>query len=670
MKNSKSKSILTLLVSLSLTLLIIITIFNSLTLYQQYQRYSQTVSSEAVLRKCYSLFQVVRHYGFERGRVNVVLNFKGPSERIQPSIDFLRQHRTDGDHKLKDTLKSLQTLPGYESLPVIEQITKTQEEIDRLRERYEAQFLLPFQDRDSELDDLWFQKMSQQIRQISFLIFAIKQQTGWSKGQKPLSETAYLLSKLRDHAGPVASYLKAASFNIQSLTDGRIEEIRNRKDVAEEYLSKLIFIASEILTRDSLAAVRDFRHQYFEVFYPLAQRYMETVLAGRPNPQLEKNYLDVGVKVLEQLNSIGIALEQACTTVSKEVIAEQLRYLLIGIIVSIIIFLIIFYSIYLLYRRMYLRVIDSARKMDQLTHGNLGIDIKPSGISDEIGLIEKGLQKFKENLQTIIQSNEQLKKEIEERIKAETEREYLEAQLRQKHKMEAVGYIAGGVAHNFNNDLSIILGSIELAELKGPKFSEMSALLEKAKKAVYHSRDLIKKIMAYSQKEIQQKAPVQLSSIIEHAVGFLQSTQPATVNFIQEIHPESTSAIIFGDPLQLHDVLVDLCENSIQAMAGEGDLKISLEKADIHSKDIPAQYSAKPGPFLKLSVGDTGHGMSREMLDKIFDPFFTTKGLHEGAGMGLATVQGIVSQHGGMITVSSVPRQGSIFELYFPIQIG
>ena len=255
----------------------------------------------------------------------------------------------------------------------------------------------------------------------------------------------------------------------------------------------------------------------------------------------------------------------------------------------------------------------------------------------------------------------------EEQVQAEAINKDLEKELRQKHKMEAVGYMAGGMAHNFNNDLSIILGNVELSQMKQAPNSEAIPLLENAKIAVRHSRDLVKKIITYSRRGTQVKVPIQLSSIIDETLSLIRSTLPSSVNLQQIISPESSSVVIDADATQIQEVLVNLCNNAVHAMDEKGVLKISLEPVELTQKDIPAQYEQTPGRYAKLSVQDTGAGMPSEMLDKIFDPFFTTKEDYEGAGMGLATVQGVVVQHGGLIKVNSVPDQGTVFDLYFPI---
>lgn len=247
-----------------------------------------------------------------------------------------------------------------------------------------------------------------------------------------------------------------------------------------------------------------------------------------------------------------------------------------------------------------------------------------------------------------------------------TDRKETEEQLRQKHKMEAVGYMAGGMAHNFNNNLGIILGNVELSQLKvqDPKVKE---LLKNAKTAVLRSRDLVSQIITYSRKGIQNKAPMQLQSIVDETITLLSSTLPATINMQKIVSPDCDSSFIHADASQIQEILVNLCNNAVQAMDEKGNLKISMEPVELSQSDISAQYDGEPGRYAKLSVQDYGCGIQVEILDKIFDPFFTTKEEHEGAGMGLATVQGIVAQHEGMIKVNSIPDQGTVFNLYFPL---
>ncbi|MDY0191523.1 MAG: CHASE domain-containing protein [Desulfuromonas sp.] len=259
-----------------------------------------------------------------------------------------------------------------------------------------------------------------------------------------------------------------------------------------------------------------------------------------------------------------------------------------------------------------------------------------------------------------------VKRDISEKIIAEQEHNHLEAQLRQKHKMEAVGYMAGGMAHNFNNNLSIILGNIELAQLKMSGHIEVLSLLHNAKTAVRRSRDLVKQIITYSRQNKLNRETIQLADIISETITLLRATLPTTVELKRVDSHASTSAFILADASQIQEILINLCNNAVQAMHEIGILTIGLDLVQITKKDIPAQYPCQPGQYVQLRIEDTGCGIPATMVDKIFDPFFTTKQKHEGAGMGLATVQGIVVQHNGLIKVDSIPEHGTTFSLYFP----
>ncbi|MCK5784169.1 MAG: response regulator, partial [Desulfobacterales bacterium] len=261
-----------------------------------------------------------------------------------------------------------------------------------------------------------------------------------------------------------------------------------------------------------------------------------------------------------------------------------------------------------------------------------------------------------------------VKHDITDKIKAEEQRQELEIQLRQKFKMEAIGLMAGGMAHNFNNNLAIILGNIELLLLKKSTDEiRLRARLSDMKIAAIRSRDLIQNILIYSRQGTHDKFLVQLTLMITETLKLLQATIPSTVKIEQRIHPDNQEITINADASQIQEILINLCNNAIHAMKEKGTLTIALDSIELQAQDIPPQYDGLPGFYAKLSVQDTGSGMTEETMTKIFDPFFTTKNVDEGTGMGLATVHGIMNHHHGLIKVSSIPGQGSIFNLYFPL---
>lgn len=233
--------------------------------------------------------------------------------------------------------------------------------------------------------------------------------------------------------------------------------------------------------------------------------------------------------------------------------------------------------------------------------------------------------------------------------------------------MATIGVLAGGIAHNFNNNLSIILGNIEILRTKIPAVSEMHDYLNNAKSAILSCRDLVMQILTYSSQGPHHKKPVVLSLVLEETIMLMTSILSTTVKLQTTTSPAAAEAAIKADSSQIQEILINLCNNAVQAMEEKGVLTITLDAVDIRPQDIPIPYDRVPGAYLKLSVKDTGRGIAADTVDKIFDPFFTTKEVGEGTGMGLATVQGIVDQHNGFIKVKSAPDEGSTFEIYFPI---
>ncbi len=244
----------------------------------------------------------------------------------------------------------------------------------------------------------------------------------------------------------------------------------------------------------------------------------------------------------------------------------------------------------------------------------------------------------------------------------------LELQLQQKFKMEAVGMIAGGIAHNFNNNLAIILGNLEMSRLRKNDPQALDPLLENAQIATLRSRDLVNQILSYSRKGGGDRRQVSsIAAIVDETVRLLSSTCPATVH-MHYLPPDNAADLnIEADASQIQEILINLFANAVHAMDEVGVITIGLQSVNLTARDLGGLKQHRPGRYARLSVGDNGCGMSPEVQERMFDPFFTTKEEDKGTGMGLATVQGIVTRHNGFIRVESIQGEGTEFQLFFPL---
>ncbi|MCA9500133.1 MAG: PAS domain S-box protein [Nitrospira sp.] len=246
-----------------------------------------------------------------------------------------------------------------------------------------------------------------------------------------------------------------------------------------------------------------------------------------------------------------------------------------------------------------------------------------------------------------------------------TQLKQLENQVRQSQKMEAIGTLAGGIAHDFNNILMAIIGYTELAKQIVRENVSAQKNLDEVLVAGQRAKELVQQILTFSRQTEQSQQPLDLQPVVREVCKFLRATFPATID-IRQNFTEPTS-IILGDPIQMHQVLMNLCANAEYAMRGSGGLLVlKLERVTGEPDGIGTHPDLHGGAYVRLTVQDTGSGMTSDIAQRIFDPFFTTKRVGEGTGMGLAVVHGIVISHGGVIRVESEPGQGTIFSLYFP----
>ncbi len=240
----------------------------------------------------------------------------------------------------------------------------------------------------------------------------------------------------------------------------------------------------------------------------------------------------------------------------------------------------------------------------------------------------------------------------------------LEKELRQAQKMEALGTLAGGIAHDFNNILGAITGYTELAKLELGEQNPVRTKLAEVLKATLRAKELVQQILVFSRRSEQKKMPLVLGRILEEAMLILRPSLPSTIEIKTEV---SSKNAVLADSTQMHQVLMNLCTNAAHAMQDNGGvLEVRLADITMETEVSNASGSLPPGPYVELTVSDVGRGMEEPIMDLIFDPFFTTKGPHEGTGLGLSVVHGIVKSHGGVIFVESNRGTGTTFRVLLP----
>ena len=253
--------------------------------------------------------------------------------------------------------------------------------------------------------------------------------------------------------------------------------------------------------------------------------------------------------------------------------------------------------------------------------------------------------------------------DVTDKHKSEEELLRLEKQLRLAQRLESMGTLAGGIAHDFNNILGAILGYGEMALRDAPQGSRLRRDVDSIMTAGERGRALIDRILAFSRSGLGEHVAVHVEKIVREAIDLLAAKLPDGIRV--ETKLRAGRAAILGDATQVHQVLMNLATNAVQAMPSGGTLSVSLEA--VHSeRRVTTIGNVAAGEYVVLTVTDTGTGIARHILERIFDPFFTTKEVGTGTGLGLSLVHGIVSELGGAIDVASTPGEGTVFTVFLP----
>lgn len=280
-------------------------------------------------------------------------------------------------------------------------------------------------------------------------------------------------------------------------------------------------------------------------------------------------------------------------------------------------------------------------------------------------------QRTREGRKVVIQSRRTLLDSIGNQLRKVlivntdiTEKKQLESQLFRNQRVENIGMIASGIAHDMNNVLTPIMASLEMLKekLTDEKSQKRISMLQTS---AHRGKSLMEQILLFARGQEGEMSVLDLRQVIKDIVHLIEQTFPKNISVSIAIEPNIS--LIMGDSTQLHQVLLNLVVNARDAMPDGGKITISLAPVSVSAADARANIDASPGNYLQLTVSDTGAGIPQEHLDKIFDPFFTTKPEGKGTGLGLSTVLSIIRTHKGFLEIDSTPKVGTSFKIYFPI---
>lgn len=255
-------------------------------------------------------------------------------------------------------------------------------------------------------------------------------------------------------------------------------------------------------------------------------------------------------------------------------------------------------------------------------------------------------------------------RDLSEQRLADAERDKLESRLRQAVKLETIGTMAGGIAHDFNNILAAILGYGDMARNAAGEGSTLRRYLGHVLTAAHRGKALIDQILTYSRSSRGHRAAVNMDEVVQETLDLVRVSLPQNIELVTAL--SARRAAVIADPTHLHQVIMNLCRNAEYAMPAGGTLSVALDVLDTTHDEILSHALLQAGRYVRLRVADTGTGMSAEVSARIFEPFFTTRDSGAGTGLGLAVVQGIVSDLGGGIDVVTQPGKGSAFDIYLP----
>lgn len=369
-------------------------------------------------------------------------------------------------------------------------------------------------------------------------------------------------------------------------------------------------------------------------------------------------YVSIPVSLQESTAVLQLGFDEFPTLLHIENIEQAVLVILIAyVIISLVLVMIL--------STLLVRPIQRLRHVSrQIASGDYSRKLDDQSSLHEIHELAHDLEIMRSKLVGV---NARLQEVINEREVAEAEQRSLEARLRHSHRLESIGTLAGGIAHEFNNVLAPIILYTDLALEDLPENSEIRPNLDRVMKLAERAKGLSQQILAFgSQADEVERVAVDIAPVVEESLSLVRALLPATVDIRAEI--KHNLGLVLCDAAQVQQLAVNLCSNAFRSLSrGGGHIEVKVDSALVSAELAARQPRLREGEYVMLSVSDTGAGMDTETMDRIFEPFFTTQDVGQGTGLGLSVVHGIVVKHDGDIIVSSMLGRGSVFRVYFPM---
>lgn len=632
------QSILSFQISFVLLTLVIILIFSILTIRHSLNDYLKAKKNLQINEIVNSLFQAVRHFGFERGRVNVVLNFKGNSAVRRSDIEFYQKNRKLGEEQLAEVLLVLKKNTISFNQALLENLLKHREKIQKLRKIADQNVQLPYGKRDPEFAQKWFEAKSQYIHMISRLSASLINGIGNMHAFPfQLLQMQHNLVNLRDHAGPVCSYLAAALLTPEMFSQKRKAEIISRNMACHVYFECIQNIFHKVNDTAIKNQIQKLEKIYFIRFKNTIDNALYYLQGKKNRVVSQKEFTKEAVKALEEI----AVLMHLTTEYSKKYFTDKVNESFMQVLANIVIllfgFILLFYSLRNVYKLIYQPLLTLSDTMRQISGDQTqDVTIPDFERNDEIGDFQKLLEDFKQK-----------------KISLQQEKEKQEMLLIKQSKLADMGMMISLIAHQWKQPLNAISLSTDILELS----------IERPSEDVHTSIKTIKQHLNYMVETLNDYQNFYNPTRKVENFSVMHAIEDVSKLISSQSEKYGITIQIDGNPglhyngiqNDLKQIIMNLVGNAIDA----------LVQGNVPHGHIFIQVSELPG-FIQITVQDNAGGIPDKFLpDKIFNPFFTTK-KEKGTGIGLSISKTILekSMHGSLTAENH--DNGALFTIKIP----